>query len=161
MKKIVTTGIYGFAETGFFQALIDANVDTFCDIRLHRGVRGARYTFANSEYLQRRLHESSIRYFHSKELAPARTLRAIQWQEDKTQGVAKHRREALGQAFIAAYERECLAAFDVSAFVAMLGEETQVLALCCVESEPQACHRSLLAAYLARELRLPVEHIRP
>ncbi len=161
MKKIVTIGVYGFAETGFFQALVHANVDTFCDIRLHRSVRGTRYAFANSARLQGRLHESGIRYFHSKELAPARTLRAMQWQEDKTLGVTKHRREALGEAFIAAYKRDYLAAFDVSAFLATLGEETQVLALFCVETNPQACHRSLLVTRLTQELQLPVEHIRP
>ena len=43
--KIVTIGVYGFDETGFFRALQDAEVDTFCDIRDRRGVRGATYAF--------------------------------------------------------------------------------------------------------------------
>ena len=32
--KIITIGVYGFDETGFFDALCNAQVDTFCDIRM-------------------------------------------------------------------------------------------------------------------------------
>jgi len=31
--KIVTIGVYGYAEEDFFQALQAAKVDVFCDIR--------------------------------------------------------------------------------------------------------------------------------
>ena len=47
--KIVTIGVYGFDESGFFDALCQAEVDTFCDIRSRRGLRGATYAFANSD----------------------------------------------------------------------------------------------------------------
>ncbi|MFN2179799.1 MAG: hypothetical protein ACK2UV_09955, partial [Candidatus Promineifilaceae bacterium] len=57
LPAIVTIGVYGFDETTFFQALKDAGVDTFCDIRRRRGVRGSRYAFANSKRLQKRLAE--------------------------------------------------------------------------------------------------------
>jgi len=65
---IVTIGVYGFDEQSFFGALQDAKIDTFCDIRLRRGMRGSLYAFANSEYLQRRLRKLEIRYLHLKEL---------------------------------------------------------------------------------------------
>ena len=64
--KVVTIGVYGFDEEHFFQALTDARVDTFCDIRQRRNVRGAQYAFANSKRLQRRLGELGIRYVMSK-----------------------------------------------------------------------------------------------
>jgi hypothetical protein len=36
-----------------------------------------------------------------------------------------------------------------------------VVALFCVEREPAACHRSLVAARLSRDLGLDVEHLGP
>ena len=58
--KLITIGVYGFDEESFFQALLAAGVDVFCDIRQRRGVRGATYAFANSQRLQRRLAELGI-----------------------------------------------------------------------------------------------------
>ena len=46
--KFVTLGVYGFTPSAFFEALQRAGVDTFCDIRWRRGVRGREYAFANS-----------------------------------------------------------------------------------------------------------------
>ena len=40
-------------------------------------------------------------------------------------------------------------------------EGAQVVCLFCVEGIPEACHRSLVAEKLSRDLGLPVEHIRP
>ena len=68
--KIVTIGVFGFSEEAFFHALQTAQVDTFCDIRQRRGVRGATYAFCNSKRLQTRLAELGIRYLHRKDLAP-------------------------------------------------------------------------------------------
>jgi putative nucleic acid modification protein with dual OB domain len=55
--KIVTIGAYGFDKESFFQALLDAKVDTFCDLRMRRGMRGSTYAFVNSSSLQSRLGE--------------------------------------------------------------------------------------------------------
>ena len=81
--KIVTIGVYGFDESSFFEALREADVDTFCDIRARRGLRGATYAFANSQRLQERLAELGIRYIHRKDLAPTRAARDRQAQTDK------------------------------------------------------------------------------
>ena len=59
--KFVTIGVYGSDEATFFEALQRAGVDTFCDIRWRRGVRGAKYAFANSARLQKRLAEQRDR----------------------------------------------------------------------------------------------------
>jgi uncharacterized protein (DUF488 family) len=158
--RIVTIGVYGFDEQSFFQALLDAKVDVFCDIRLRRGMRGSTYAFVNSTHLQKRLGESGIRYLHIKELAPNKDIRDKQQQEDKKLGIAKRTRKELGQAFIQAYEQQCLANFDSSEFIKQVGQDARVISLFCVEREPEACHRSLAAQKLARDLDTGVEHIK-
>ena len=151
-RNILTIGVYGFDEERFFQALLDAHVDTFCDIRRRRGMRGSLYAFANSANLQRRLNELGIRYLHIKDLAPDAGLREQQKKEDKQLGIAKRARATLGPTFIEAYETHCLASFDSHAFLDMLGADAQIISLFCVERDPEACHRSLAAEKMARDL---------
>lgn len=159
--KIITIGVYGFDAESFFAALQEANVDTFCDIRSRRGVRGAAYAFANSKRLQARLAELGIRYLHCKALAPTKAVRDKQAEADKADKVAKRERTTLGAAFIEAYHAECLAHFESQHFLDALESDAQVIALFCVESEPAACHRSLVADKLVKELGLEVEDIVP
>src|SRR5215471_10644284 len=150
--KIVTIGVYGFDQESFFNALLAAKIDTFCDIRRRRGMRGSTYAFVNSARLQKRLAEMGIRYLHLKNLAPGNDLRAEQKQEDKKLGIAKRARAELGQTFIQAYEKECLSDFNSQEFIEQLGQNAQVIGLFCVESEPAACHRSLAAKHIAHDL---------
>lgn len=158
---IVTIGVYGFDEQSFFRALLETKIDTFCDIRLRRGMRGSMYAFVNSTYLQKRLEELGIRYLHVKELAPNQDIREKQHREDKKLGIAKRTRKELGQAFIHAYEHDCLAHFDSVEFIERVGQDAKVIGLFCVEREPEACHRLLAAQKLARDLETGVEHIKP
>ncbi len=159
--KIITIGVYGFDAESFFNALQAANVDTFCDIRSRRGVRGATYAFANSQRLQARLLALGIRYRHCKALAPTKAVRDKQTAADKATKTAKRERTTLGEAFIEAYHTECLAHFEPQSLLDELESDAQVIALFCVEREPAACHRSLVAAKLATELGLEVEDIVP
>jgi uncharacterized protein (DUF488 family) len=159
--EIVTIGVYGWDEERFFGALVEAKVDTFCDIRQRRGVRGSAYAFANSEHLQMRLAELGIRYLHRKDLAPSPAVRAQQETADREARIARRLRTVLSPAFVAAYRQERLHDFDSAAFMAGLGPQAQVVALFCVEREPAACHRSLLAQRLARDLGVRVKHITP
>lgn len=159
--KIITIGVFGFSEAAYFQSLQEASVDTFCDIRQRRGVRGAAYAFCNSKRLQARLAELGIRYIHRKDLAPTTRVRQIQYAADEAENVAKRKRTGLSQAFVQAYQQEILANFDVQSLLDDLGPETRVVALFCVEREPAACHRSLVAAKLQEELGVEVEHILP
>ena len=39
---LMTIGVYGADEDSFFGALTNAGVDTFCDVRRHRGLRGRK-----------------------------------------------------------------------------------------------------------------------
>lgn len=161
MKKIVTIGAYGFDREKFLQALVNAGVDTFCDIRLRRGMRGAEYAFANSQRLQKDLCELHIKYIHIKDLAPTRAIREKQNQEDEKLGVAKRAREILAQSFIEAYEKERLSNFDSRQFLEWVGPEANIVCLFCVERRPDACHRSLVAKRLSNDLSVPIEDITP
>ena len=161
MPDFVTIGVYGFDEASFFQALQNAGVDTFCDLRARRGVRGSAYAFANSERLQARLAGLGIRYLHRPELAPSQALRQRQADTDKSNKTAKRQRTMLSPNFVDAYKQEVLAKFDSTGFVTGLGPDAQVVALFCVEREPAACHRSLLATRLAEEQGVQVTHLMP
>jgi len=159
--EFVTIGVYGFVEPSFFQALQNAGVDALCDIRQRRGVRGSTYAFANSQRLQARLAELGIRYMHRRDLAPSKTVRERQYTADKLSKTAKRQRATLSPEFIDAYREEILADFDSAQFIADLGPEARVVALLCVEREPAACHRSLVAERLEEDLSVTVKHILP
>ena len=159
--KVVTIGVYGFDEAGFFRALQDAKVDTFCDIRERRGVRGATYAFVNKRRLQVRLADLGISYLYRKDLAPSQAVRAKQVEADKATKTAKRRRMELGPVFIEGYRYECLRHFHPQSLLDDLKADARVVALFCVEQEPAACHRSLVADKLAREMYFKVEHILP
>jgi len=158
---IVTVGVYGSDETAFFGALRGAGVDTFCDLRSRRGVRGAEYAFVNANRLGARLNELGIRYLHFRDLAPSMGLRARQYAADREARIAKRRRATLSAEFVRGYTDECLRAFEGQRFLERLGSEARVVALFCVERVPEACHRSLLAARLREDLGLEVIHLTP
>ena len=159
--RFITIGVYGATEENFFQALLDVGVDTFCDIRQRRGVRGAEYAFVNSQRLQKRLAEMGIRYLHRKDLAPTTAVRNKQKEADKLNKVVKRQRTALGHVFIDAYQETVLASFAPQSLLDDLESDAKVVALFCVEREPEACHRSLVAEKLQEELGVEVEHIVP
>ncbi len=159
--ELVTIGVYGWQEERFFGALLEAGVTTFCDLRDRRGVRGSEYAFANSTRLQARLATLGIHYVHCRELGADKALRTRQQAADQAARTAKRARMQLSPEFIAAYRRERLEGFDSRSFVTALGSEARVVALFCVEREPAACHRSLVAERLAEDLSLRVVHIVP
>src|SRR5215212_2642899 len=130
------------------------------DVRQRRGVRGPQYAWANSKRLQAALAEAGIAYEHHKELAPTTELRRLQYAEDARTGVGKRSRVELATAYRERYTREILAQADLGALVAELPTDGAA-ALLCVERDPEACHRSLVAERLEREHGVSVTHIRP
>ena len=156
----MTIGVYGFDAASFFAALQRADVDTVCDIRRRRGVRGREYAFANRARLETQLTALGIRYVHRLDLTPSTALRQEQYAVDAAAGVGKRQRTVLSPAFVAGYQATCLEHFDSTGFVADLGD-AQVVAFLCVETAPAACHRALVAARLAQDLGLPLLHILP
>lgn len=87
--KIFTIGVYNSSEEAFFNKLIENRIDTFCDIRQRRGVRGSEYKFVNSNYLQSKLADMNIRYGHILDLAPTKEIREKQWAADAANGEKK------------------------------------------------------------------------
>ena len=159
--KLVTIGVYGSDDAAFFGALQKAGVDTFCDIRWRRGMRGKEYSFVNSARLQKRLGELGIRYLHMRDVAPGPELRQAQAKADKAHHIARRKRTVLGHVFVEGYRRDILKGFDSREFIERFGPDSKIVALFCVEREPAACHRSLLAERLEKDLGIKVEHIIP
>ncbi len=152
--------MYGFTAESFLAALQRADVRLLIDVRQRRGVRGPEYAWANSTRLQGALAEAGIEYRHHKELAPTTELRRLQYREDDRLGVGKRSRAELAPEYRRRYIREILDRADLDALVAELPADA-TSALLCVERDPEACHRSLVAERLAAVHGLPVAHIRP
>lgn len=72
----------------------------------------------------------------------------------------KRSREVLAPAYVERYEREILAPADLTPVLDALPERGAA-ALFCVEADPEACHRSLIAERLAAEHGIEVVHVRP
>jgi uncharacterized protein (DUF488 family) len=160
MRRIATIGVYGFVAGAFLEKLTGAGVGLLLDLRQRRGVRGSDYSWANSARLQRALAAADVGYWHVKDLAPTTGLRQLQYREDARQGVGKRNRIALASEYVERYTREILDPFDLGALVAELPGDS-VTALLCVERDPEACHRSLVAERLHAQHGLPVTDLRP
>jgi uncharacterized protein (DUF488 family) len=160
MRAVATVGVYETSLESFLAALHAANVGLVIDVRQRRGVRGPEYAWANAQRLQAALLRERIAYRHHKELAPTTELRHLQYEEDARQGVGKRSRVALAPAYVERYTREILDQVDLRPIVEELPTD-KTSALLCVERDPEACHRSLVAAALARELGLAVVHLYP
>ena len=149
--KFFTIGVYNSTEDEYFKKLTDNNIDTFCDIRQIRGVRGAKYSFVNSNRLQSKLNDLKIKYFHITGLAPTSELRALQKKDDASKGELQRSRSSIGVEFIKAYTDLILSKFDINAFVSELkGNGAKRVVLFCVEENPEACHRSIVAKELEK-----------
>jgi uncharacterized protein (DUF488 family) len=153
---VATIGVYGFTIEAFLDALRSAGTPLVFDVRQRRGVRGSEYAWANSKRLQAALAGAGIGYEHHPELAPTTELRQLQYAEDARQGVGKRSRAVLAPEYAERYTREILDAADLAPLVERLPG-----ALLCVERDPEACHRSLVAARMAEEHGVAVEHLRP
>ena len=160
VKQLATIGVYGFTLEEFLRSLREADVRLVLDVRQRRGVRGPQYAWANSKRLQAALEETGIDYQHHPELAPTTGLRQLQYRQDDRLGVGKRSREQLAPEYSECYTREILDRADLDAVVAEL-PEAGAGALLCVERDPEACHRSLIADRLAAEYHVPVTHLRP
>jgi uncharacterized protein (DUF488 family) len=135
-------------------------VTLLLDVRQRRGVRGPEYAWANSKRLQAALHGAGIGYRHLPELAPTTELRRLQYAEDDRQGVGKRNRGELAPAYVERYTAEILDPADLAAVTSLLPPDGAA-ALFCVERDPEACHRSLIADRLATEHGAAVAHLLP
>jgi uncharacterized protein (DUF488 family) len=157
---IATIGVYGWTLERFLAALGTADVRLVLDVRQRRGVRGAEYAWANSLRLQDALSQAGIGYRHRQELAPTSDLRQLQYHADARQGVGKRSRAGLAPEYRERYLGEILDRVDLDRLLHELPPDG-LAALMCVERDPEACHRSLIAERLAADHDVSVVHLRP
>jgi uncharacterized protein (DUF488 family) len=160
MGTVATIGVYGWTLERFLAALREADVGVVVDVRQRRGVRGREYSWANAQRIQAALAGAGVGYSHHKELAPTTELRQVQYREDDRLGVGKRSRVELAPEYRERYLREILDRVDLAPLVAELPVD-RASALLCVERDPQACHRSLVAERLARAHGVTVVHLLP
>lgn len=160
IDQVLTIGAYGFGPDEFFEALEKAGVDVFLDVRQRRGMRGARYAFANSSRLQEELARRGIAYRHVKELAPGTETRDLQRAADRAGGVAKSARAELTPPFVEGYRHLYVDPFDWSGLLKGF-QDFRTPVLFCVERDPGACHRTLAADRLAEVANAEVVHLLP
>jgi uncharacterized protein (DUF488 family) len=158
MKRICTIGVYGADLDSFLATLREAKVDLVLDVRQRRGVRGAEYAWANAKRLEAALRESGIVYQHLPELAPTTSMREAQYEADAERGEGKRSRTVLSPTYVERYTAEVLEPADLEPLVRFIGRSTA--ALLCVERDAAACHRSLIAARIAREYGARIENLR-
>ena len=157
---MVTIGVYGWELNRFLDALARADVRLLIDVRQRRGVRGPEYAWANATRLQAALAGAGIEYRHHKDLAPTTELRQLQYAEDARRGVGKRSRVELADEYRTRFTREILDFAPLEQIVSELPTDGTA-ALLCVERDPEACHRSIVAERLATEHGASVDHLRP
>jgi uncharacterized protein (DUF488 family) len=160
VQVVATIGVYGWTLERLLDALRTAGVALLFDVRQRRGVRGNEYVWANAKRLQAALEESGIAYRHHPQLAPTTELRQLQYAEDERVGAGKRSRRELAPAYRERYTTEVLDHADLGAIVSTFPEGSPT-ALLCVERDPEACHRSLIAERLAANVAVTVRHLRP
>ena len=157
--EFYTIGVYNSTEKEFFKKLTNNNIDTFCDIRQRRGVRGSKYSYVNSNRLQEILNDLEIKYGHIIGLAPTTEIRELQIEADVQQGELKRDRNKLDKEFILAYKEKILKKFNIEEFFEKLDNAgTSKVVLFCVEEKPEACHRSIVTEKL-ENLGYKVTHL--
>jgi uncharacterized protein (DUF488 family) len=158
VTALATVGVYGFDAPAFLAALRDHDVRLVVDVRQRRGVRGSEYAWANAKRFEAALSDAGIGYRHEPSLAPTTELRQLQYREDDRRGVGKRSRAVLATEYAQRYVAEILDHADLDAIVAALAPHGRS-ALMCVEREPAACHRSLVAARLVARYGLELVDI--
>lgn len=158
--EFFTIGVYNSTEQDFFNKLVENRIDTFCDIRQRRAVRGSKYAFVNSNRLQNKLAELDIKYGHVLQLAPPKEIRELQKVADLQKGEQKRERQELGGVFKSEYKNRILENFDFDTFIENLENVgANRVVLFCVEERPEACHRSIVSNKLQDTYNYKVTHI--
>jgi uncharacterized protein (DUF488 family) len=160
VPELLTIGVYGFTVDSFLAQLEDAGVRLLIDVRQRRGVRGSEYAWANSQRLQSAVAGAGIAYEHRPDLAPTTEMRKQQYAEDDRRGIARRARVDLTPEYVRSYTSAVLDRADLASLAAEL-DRSGPAALLCVERDPDACHRSLIAARMAERHGVSVRHLRP
>ena len=158
--EFFTIGVYNSSEKEFFEKLTENNIDTFCDIRQRRGVRGSKYSFVNSNRLQQRLNDLEIKYGYVPDLAPTTEIRELQKEIDEEKGELKSERQELGKVFVIEYKNRILKNFYFEKFFESLDQiGASKIVLFCFEEHPEACHRSIVSDKLMNNYNYKITHL--
>jgi uncharacterized protein (DUF488 family) len=158
--EFFTIGVYNSTEKDFFNKLLENNIDIFCDIRQRRGVRGAKYSFVNSNRLQQKLADLEIKYGYIPDLAPTTGIRELQKEIDLQKGELKSERQELGKVFVIEYKNRILKNFNFDNFLESLDQiGASRVALFCVEEHHEACHRSIVAQKISTLYNKEITHL--
>ena len=139
----------------------EAGITSLVDVRRRRGVRGPLYRFANATALERLVTDQGIRYIAEPRLAPSQEMRALQKDADKQVGATKNSREQLSSAFVDAYRSKVLGIYSRDMLNQLLLSAGDRPALLCVERDAVACHRGVLAAWVAEQTGCQVIDLNP
>lgn len=158
--KIYTIGVYNKTDEEFFDKLVKNKIDTFCDIRQVRGMRGAKYSFVNSNRLQQILAALDINYVYVNALTPTEDVRDIQKAIDQKNGILQTNRVLLDKSFISAYEKKVFNKFNMKKFIEGLTKSgSKKIVFFCVEENHEACHRSIVCKKLQQMFGFEVAHL--
>lgn len=145
-KTLHTIGYEGAALDGFLSALGRARVSLVIDVR---AVAVSRRKGFSKTALAAALAMNGIDYLHLRDL-----------------GDPKPGREAAREGRMADFRRIYRAHLTKSVARAALAEASkaatqQAACLLCYEAEPNGCHRSIVAAELARNAAFAINHLHP
>lgn len=158
--QFFSIGVFNSTKEEFFGKLVSNDIDTFCDIRQRRGVRGAVYTFVNSKRLQQRLKELNIFYEYVPELAPPPEIRKLQKEKDLADKITNKQRLKLAKAFVKEYKSRILQPFNFEELLDHFEKNHSVrIVFFCVEEYHEACHRSLVTQYLHEKYHCRITHL--
>lgn len=155
--NIFTIGVYNSNEQDFFNKLLEAKVNIFVDVRKRRGVRGKKYSFVNSVYLQQELSHKKIKYIYIKDLAPTEDIRYIQKKIDAKSNILKTNRVRLSDEFKEKYVK-LVDNFDFTSFFNSI-MDTDNIVFFCVEENHEACHRSLITKHISTKYGGEIIHL--
>jgi uncharacterized protein (DUF488 family) len=160
VMQFFTIGVFHSSEEEFFNKLTENRIDTFCDIRQRRSVRGSTYAFVNSTRLQEILSGLAIQYRYETGLAPTQAVREVQKKADLKKHELITERKLIDKAFSTEYKKKILDKFDFKSFIEILERQgSQRVVLFCVEEFATACHRSLVAEKLQKEFNFKVKNL--
>ena len=160
VAAIATIGDVRLDVGRFLRALRAADVRVLIDVRQRRGVRGSEYAWANSARCRRPWVRPASNTAITRSWRRPPSCGKLQYREDAKSGAGKRSRTELAPEYRDRYTSEILSQVDLAAFVASLPSDGTT-ALLCVERDPEACHRSLIAERLAAKHGLSVTHLRP
>ena len=159
--KVVTIGVYGWTLDSFLDALREADVRLVA--RRAPAARRARQRVRVGEREAARRRRSTRPGSRTSTTRSSRrrpSCASCSTARTTATGVGKRSRTELAPEYVERYTRDILGQVDLRPLVDELPDDGAA-ALLCVERDPEACHRSLVAERLEHEHGVAVTHLRP